>query len=236
VAAANKLLADVDLNEPSWSAMSVDKKTMTGTWYRTEEGVDTHSFRVIGIVKDVPFIDLVAVLLELDLFKEWFPMCCDSQDLGGVAMLERCATFTIGLPFPMANREVAVHGYGIEDLENKRAFIQATSMHGSVGPIPYPEPKKGIVRMEIIRGGWIFEALSPNTVKVSFIMNVDPKMKVPTSVLNFVAGRTMWVLAHQLEKAAKKAGKPTGVYAERRAGDKKVIYDTLIERIAKIQW
>jgi len=232
---SRKLKADLDLADKSWQPVRVDGATGFGTYYRSEPGINTHSFRVIGSLKGVDFLAVIGVILELDLFKEWFPLCSDSVDLGGLAFLERCARVTVGLPWPLAKREVMIHGYGVDDLlENKCAYIIARSMHEAVGHIACPDPDKNIVRMEMHRAGYYLAPVGPDEVSVSFIVNVDPKVAVPMRVLNFIASKSMWVLTWQMERAVKRAMMPESHYAERRDRSKKEIYDVFRLRLKEL--
>ena len=220
-----------------WTPVNVDKATGHGTYCRDEPNSASMSFLVVGFV-DVPMVNMASVIMELDMYKEWFPLCVESEDLGIVSRFHRSSKFAIMLPFPVSNREVFITGYAIDDLtKHKRVIVMAKSVQdGDVIPdiVRRPPVTKGNVRADLKVGGFLIELVSETKCEVSFIMNVDPHlMHVPSAVTNFVSGRLMWVLLRQMAVAAKGSLKPTSKYAERRKTYKE-IYDYFEQRAEEV--
>lgn len=201
-----------------WKPIRVDKLGH-GTFYKEEKGMSSHSFKVIGIVNQ-GMVSLASVIIELDLYKEWFPFCNRSEEIGSVSRFHKLSRFEVSMPWPVANREVCIGGYGVDDLENKLVYVKAAGNDDGLqmpnGEMP-PHVKKGCVRADVKSGGFILESLGETTTKVTFMMNIDPKMKiVPMWLINWVSGKMFWVLLHQISKAADKGAKEGSCYAERR--------------------
>lgn len=212
------LLSDVE-NHSTWTATSSVNASGHGTYYRAEQGVNSHSFKVVGVV-DQGMNTMASVLIELDMYKEWFPFCNLSEEAGSPHRFHKYGRFAIHLPWPMANREVFLSGYGIDHLLENKVIICATSVDEREklpSCVTYMPPKKGNVVALLRRGGFVLEAISQWQTKVSFVMNVDPQLKsIPMPLINWVSGKMIWVLLHQMEKAAREGNKKDSKYAIRR--------------------
>lgn len=208
-----------DVNDNStWSKVRVDSKGH-GTYYRGEPGGGSHSFKVVGVVK-AGMVALTSVLMELDMYNEWFPFCNHAEELGSVSRFHKLSRFAIKVPWPLADREVAIGGYGADFLESNIIVIRAVSL-SETEPMPNGAPAPSIlknnVRADLKVGGFVLEAISKSETKLSFIMNVDPKIpNIPIAVLNWVSGKMIWVLLYSISKAAGRAVDPNSKYAARR--------------------
>jgi hypothetical protein len=214
-----KLLADDVLDHSTWTPTSVDKNGH-GTYYRQEEGKTSHSFKVVGLV-DACFLHMASVLLEFDLYTEWFPFCIEATPQGVISRFHRAGKFAIWMMTPIANREVFLVGYAVDDLtKNKRVVINSRSVRDDEtlpDCVIRPNVTKGSVRADMSMGGFVIDVLTPTTCLVSFIMNVDPKIAhVPVMILNWISKKIIWVLLHQMGKAARDSTKPKSKYLERR--------------------
>lgn len=230
-------LSDDIADHTTWTpTTSIDEKGY-GTYYRAEVGKTAHSFKVIGEVKE-SILHVVSVIMELDLYTEWFPFCCGAEMQGEMTRFHKSSRFVVQVPWPMSNREVFLVGYGVDDLTSrKRVVITSRSiaddeeLHSS---IRRPPVGKKCTRIKVEVGGFLLEALDPSTCRVSFIMNVDPEIPaVPTFLVNWVSGKMIWVLLHQMDKAAKRAGKRKSKYTERRA-NRPDIYQHLMRRAVEV--
>ena len=215
---AKELVDDV-LDHSTWKATSVDKNGH-GTYYRQETGVSSHSFKVVGIV-DACLLHMASVLMEFDLYTEWFPFCIEASPQGNLSRFHRAGKFAIWMMTPISNREVFLIGYAVDDLtKNKRVVINSRSVRDDEqlpDALTRPGISKGSVRADLLKGGFVIDALSPTTCLVSFIMNVDPKIAhVPVAVLNWVSKKIIWVLLHQMGKAARGSTSKKSKYSERR--------------------
>jgi len=78
--------------------------------YRLEED-GTHSFRVEGFV-DAPLFNLLALVYEFDLFPLWFPLLKTAEEIAVPSRFSKFARIVAWAPWPMADRECVLRGYG----------------------------------------------------------------------------------------------------------------------------
>jgi len=203
--ASTELQAMVSDYGPEWTQLKKGDRPEEGTFYKEEKGMGTHSFRVVGTVKQSMF-RIVTVLLELDLYTEWFPFCKVSEEVASLTRFAKIAKIVVQCPWPVANREVLLSGYGVDSLGDRRVLICTQSCKENcvmANGKPVPPVGSGNVRAFILVGGFVLEALNQTTTKVSFVMNLDPMLaNVPYWVLNWISGKFMWVLLWQLERSA----------------------------------
>jgi hypothetical protein len=234
---ACQLLSDDIEDHTTWApTTSIDERGY-GTYYRAEAGKTAHSFKVIGEVQE-SILHVVSVIMELDLYTEWFPMCCDAEMQGELTRFHKSSRFVVQVPWPMSNREVFLVGYGVDDLTTRKRVIITSRSIADDEPlhsnIRRPPVGKKCTRIAVEKGGFLLEALSPTTCRVSFIMNVDPQIPhVPTWLVNWVSGKMIWVLLHQMDKAAKRAGKKKSKYTDRRH-NRPDIYEHLQRRAVEV--
>lgn len=213
------LVDDID-DRTSWKPTTKIDENGYGTYYRAEPGKSAHSFKVIGEVQE-SVLHVVSVIMELDLYTEWFPFCCEAVMQGEITKFHKSSKFVVKMPWPMSDREVFLIGYGVDDLQHRKRVIITSRSVSETEDIPptitRPTVGKGRTRIAVEVGGFLIEALSPTSCRVSFIMNVDPLIPhVPLSLVNWVSGKMIWVLLYQMDKAAKRAGTPGSKYTERR--------------------
>ena len=226
------ILHESRLDNPSWTPSSVDKDH-DGTYFRKEPGSPSYSFRVSGFVP-ASLIHVLGVVLELDLFKEWFPMCYFSEELAMKTKFHRTARFCVRLSWPFNNRECFCEGYGVDDISHRRVVIKSHSPADDVplfnGKLPPPAIGSN-VRALMKLGGFVLESVAEKRTRVTMYINVDPQIKnVPPILVNFVTKNIFWVLLWQMGKAAERAALPTGPYAERRL-QRKDMYDYIQGRL-----
>jgi hypothetical protein len=227
-----KIVDETRVDNASWSPVSVDKNG-DGTYYRAEPGLSSHSFKVCGTVKQ-DLLSLACILIELDLYTEWFPMCVLSKELGSLSRFHKLSQFACLLLWPFSNREVILDGYGLDDLEHNRVVIKATSIaDGALMPNGQPQPPvfKKNVRADFSIGGFFLEAVAANETRVAFFMNADPHIPhLPPAIINYVSGKMIWVLLWQMGRAAGKAKDPTSCYHDRKQ-QRPDVYEYFVERI-----
>ncbi|CAD2218295.1 hypothetical protein AGDE_13341 [Angomonas deanei] len=228
VNAAEKLAMAVNSNK-DWSVVK-DAGAGSGTFYYYDEKKDLHYFKVITTV-NVCALYLCGIVLELDLYKEWFPFCLLSQPQGDISRFHKSSFFVVKAPWPLSNREIFVCGYGVDDLErNGRIFAVANSIEESNLPPnvrPPPPNKEDNIRCNILYGGFLFEIVAPQRTKVSFIMSIDPKIpNIPQKALNWVSGKVVWQMQKEIEAAAIKSMEKNSKYYQRRR-ERKEEYELL---------
>jgi hypothetical protein len=323
------LIAEITDNT-GWTVLREDKNGKT--LYRAEEGMDAHSFKVSGTMK-APLLNVLAVIYELDLWSNWFPFMKTCVETAQASRFNKSAHMTLGLLFPIANRDFVINGFGVDLIETRQVVVVARSLpepdsktspsssrpvspstgsptasatpasgtsssaatpikshsngdaqHGreladlmyshllspvgftrtstsrppstltsSSSPLPsgsnsnasspmpmkrdssasspvivapspspsatassfianvpyqlpakppYVAPPKGVVRAMINRAGFLLTAQALDSCTITWVVNVDPKMPLPISLVNFAAGKIVHWIVYFLEKAA----------------------------------
>jgi hypothetical protein len=97
---------------------------------QTYFGVSTHWktgdngtiwLKLDGILEKTNIFNALAVMKEIDLYKQWVPFCNVSTLLSMVARVELVAHFNIA--FPLLNRDVVIHAFGINALYEHRCIL-----------------------------------------------------------------------------------------------------------------
>lgn len=120
--ALSRIVAKVKDVEVALHSCSMDQER-EWTFASDHFGVVTHyhkrsdgllTVHLEGKVDDLPFFEQLAVINEVDLFKEWVPFCSSSSLVKRVGNAELVAHFC--LSFPFFSRECAVLCYGADCL------------------------------------------------------------------------------------------------------------------------
>lgn len=222
-------------DDSGWRLVS-DHGDGDGTYYRYDTANDAHYFKVRGTVQ-VSVLYVCSILMELDLYSQWFPFCRTSLNQGEISRFFRSAYMLVGAPWPFASRDVFMLGMGVDDLEARdRIVIVAHSVpfagdaprktasgppslapDGIPAAVTAPSRNKSSVVCDIIFTGFEVKMRTPTDTRLSFIISVDPKVpNIPQSALNWMSGKVMWQMLTSMEAAAKRAMRPNSKYFERR--------------------
>jgi len=109
---ARELLAVGDALDASWVLGS----TLFGTTthYRLEDD-GTMTLRMEGELDNLPLFEQLAVINEVDLFKEWIPFCDRSTTVTRLGQAEIVAYF--GVFVPPLSRDSLIRAYGVDCLQ-----------------------------------------------------------------------------------------------------------------------
>ena len=154
--------------------------------YRAETTLDTTLERA------------VAVVLDVDNAKSWVPNVASteilSQDLNsGDFQLYMVLDF----PFPLKDRDLIVQGKMYKDA---KGLIHIKNKAGSAGKVK----QQHLVRIQNYVGDWVFEALSPNKVKVTTTGYADPEGAIPQSVTNLFVQQQPYQMLKKMQLEVKK--------------------------------
>ncbi|KAH9580042.1 hypothetical protein LSM04_006923 [Trypanosoma melophagium] len=236
VECCRQLLDDI-ADKTAWRLVGSGGSNDSGTYYRYDEKTKSHLFKVIGEVPN-SIIYLMGVLMEPDLFTEWFPFCFHSTVQGELTRFHKASQLAIRVPWPFTNRDIFLEGFGVDDLSlNKRVIIVSRSFRED-GPIPpgfqLPKPNE-YVRLHVEYGGFVIEALNPSHCRLSFVINVDPKLPhAPMWGVNWVSGKVVWGILREISRAAKQAENEKSKYAEKRR-QRPDVYTYLQERFCEVK-
>jgi len=205
----------------------------SGPWkteFCHDDKSDYESFRITG-AGDVPLYNILAVVYEMDLIHKWMPLCKESAECGQLSLHNKCGLIRVGLFWPIQDRETVLFGYGVDHMEEGQLLIYFDSRDDN----PHcniPKCPKNRVRVDVFLGGFLFERLSANKTKVTCVWNCDPKMSVPTSIINWFAGTFASTLIGFMLDAAKFDEK-SEYY--RRIQEKPEFYGSIKERLDEIE-
>ena len=80
--------------------------------YKLEQGFANCTLYMEKVIQ-APMLNLMAVLAEAQLYKEWIPMTKKSEVIGNASHFRKCAEFEYKLPFPFYPRSMFVGACGI---------------------------------------------------------------------------------------------------------------------------
>jgi hypothetical protein len=101
------------------------------------------------------------------------------------------------LPWPMSNRDVAIHMQIKEDVQQHQLIVT------SVG-VPTAIPETGnVVRVPHFQGNWTVQDAGPNKIHVRYFLDIDPGGAIPAWIINLFITKgpyeTFIGLANQLK-------------------------------------
>jgi len=191
---------DFMTSDKGWNLYKDDGHWKTEWQFNAAQSV-FQSYRITGI-GDVTLYDILAVIYEMDLIRLWMPLCKESINCGQLSLYSKCGMIRSGLIWPMWDRECVLFGYGIDDLENGRVLIYFDSRDDNPH-VNIPKCGKKRIRVEAKIGGFLFERITQTQTKVTVVWNMDPKLEVPVSIVNWFAGSFAAKLVQQIVNAAK---------------------------------
>lgn len=217
-----------------------------GVYYHHDKANHLHKFKTVTVMQ-LHVVYGCCVLLELELYPEWFPNCIASVDLGDVSGYHKAAYFVIKSPWPFENRDIHFSGRGLDDIStNRRVVIDAHSvtpeeatLFGSRVSTPdqlshKKEWGKKCVRADFKCGAFVITMLDPWHVKVTQMVCIDPHIShVPQWALNWVSKNMLWEMMRQFERQTLNSTMPSSPYRECRR-NKKERYAHLRERFNNV--
>lgn len=154
------------------------------------------SFRVEGTV-DANILNIISVLNEMDLYKDWIPYYSFPVKLGlrevkklyQFGRVEQIDLLELDFPWPMNNRDCCVEIWAADDLDyTNRFFIRITSLEGGNGnprlPVTVPMPPNKTLRL-YCEGAVILIPLSPDKTFIELFWTLDPKVHLSDYLVNF---------------------------------------------------
>ncbi|KAL4466538.1 hypothetical protein ABPG72_010589 [Tetrahymena utriculariae] len=175
--------------------------------YKIFEKTNTVSIRAEAEL-DIPWFNLVALVYEIDLFKNWFPFCKHAYTIKKPKKGEKIGYFEMNLPF-ISNREAYIQGVGIDRLEvNGTILIKCKTIHDDQQllkelNINLRESKNVQIKLNFFACEIFPVPGFKNKVKITTISNVDPKVKfLPKWMINFFAKKFGTYLMEKIFKLA----------------------------------
>lgn len=123
---------------------------------------------------------LVALLYDIEQAPQWMH---DNEGLTYdevISERDRWIYVVNGAPWPLRTRDAYIHVVTTQDPDSKAIFLDITA---------HPQRKvahKKRVRIQRMRGGWLFEPNENKTIDVTYAMFIDPGGSVPKALANMV--------------------------------------------------
>ena len=162
------------------------------TTYRADD-TRTQTIRVQGVIQACAF-NVMAVISELDLYSTWMPhfhglgvKYCN--EIHHVSRMRKYGQVITGFPWPFANREMNVYGFGSDALlETGRVLVAVKSVSPKDTPTEYPLPycPKKHVLSTIHFGGFRFKPIGRHETELGLLFNLDFDLPhIPPQFINF---------------------------------------------------
>lgn len=159
-----------------------------------------------GSLDELPLMEQVSVLREVDLFKEWLPFCSDSRLVHSLAHNDLVAYFNLSTP--VLSRDAVIRAYGVDCLLERDGLVLllAQSIERCEG-VSLPALEQGFFglhdRMQIKSMSAVIRLAGPRAAETTIICTVDPRTPLPHFITNFVIKHVAGVLlyCHQRKSA-----------------------------------
>lgn len=224
-------------------------------YYRHDETTPIHSIKMEGEM-DCNIFHVLSVVNEIDLYTKWVPQMKRSERCAQIGRARQVGHFEISLPWPVANRESTVYGFGA-DLLDEKGFIAVhvesiTSMEDVACSKGYelesdsnpeggseagqtrtrvglPAMRKGNVEAIVHLGGMVLEPVSEDRTVFRIVVNCDPQLAlVPYWLINFITRHFAHWIFHKLRKTAMHIA---GTEYETRIAENDELYGFLRRRL-----
>ena len=173
-------------------------------YYRHEEGMPICSLMMERHLK-APVKDIMAIIFEMQLFKDWVPFMTQSRVVKKFSRLRQICQFMFWLPWPMQSRQIWVQMSGMEIPAEKAFVITANTIKSNhyLGVALEREPD----RLEILfeRTSFYARLMPDNRLRVTATINANPQMKhIPKAMINWVLQKCCMVILNMIEGKAQK--------------------------------
>jgi ribosome-associated toxin RatA of RatAB toxin-antitoxin module len=151
----------------------------------------------INLTVDASLSTIMAVLYDIENYKEWVYSCEESRLVKRLNETEIYYYNEIDFPWPLSNRDMIAHSNIEQDPHTKVVRTQSLSAH-------YMEPEKdGLVRMTVLQINWIITPIGPKETEIEYYLKSDPAGNIPAWVINFAIDhgptKTMKAFREQLK-------------------------------------
>ena len=124
------LIKDFETETTDWQETMTDSKGTKVMW-KPSKGSPIHTLRLDGKLR-IPVFNLLAVLMEVDLYTTWIPTVMgvglkDLQMLEDIDRFNKVVHVEVAIPWPIANRDCNLIGYGVDLLDQGRVLAVARS-------------------------------------------------------------------------------------------------------------
>lgn len=144
---------------------------------RHVDGYSIDELKAELIVK-APMNAIVAVITDVDNYKNWIYACSTSSILKKISETEQYQYQVNDIPYPFSDRDIAIHFKIWEDPVTKKVFTSSTA------EADYIPAKSGLVRIPVFIGGYEMTPLANGEVFISYQLRLDPGGSIPDWMVN----------------------------------------------------
>jgi hypothetical protein len=126
---------------------------------------------------------LAALILDIGNYPKWSFNSEKAYVLKRISPSELYYYSLIHSPWPVSDRDLAVHLHFIQDSNTRILYIHADGVAGYI-----PE-KKGIVRVPVSTERWVVTPLPGDRIRISYEIKLDPGASVPALLINLFSSR-----------------------------------------------
>ncbi|KAL8438081.1 hypothetical protein ACSSS7_000446 [Eimeria intestinalis] len=211
--------------DASWH-LAIQENNGLKIFFRRHASSTLISFRVEGFV-DASILNIISVLNEMDLYRDWIPYYSFPLKLGlrevkklyQMGRVEQISLLELDFPWPMNNRDCCVDIWAADDLDyTNRFFVRITSLDGGNNnprvPLTVPSPPNKTLRL-YCEGGVILVPLGKEKTFIELLWTLDPKAHLSDYIVNFFTKVFAKSSFHAFCKVCTDAS--SGEHARRRA-------------------
>ena len=244
---ANKLLMNDCLKEYSymkkvlemiedgdgWMTESVGKSLTTK--YKKIPNTAFISLKLEAVL-DIPLLNVLTLIYEIELWREWVPFLSQSECLKNVHRASKAVYMRMGLPPPLSDRDAFLAGIGVDLMEENgavvvlsRSFDTDTETIERYG-IDITKTQRN-VKIEMNLAGFRIRPLGPSSCELIGLANIDPKINfLPARLINWFMRKACTLL---FERMLKKAQVLEGTPWEKamKEPEKAAFYEWLNEKV-----
>ncbi|MDD3877627.1 MAG: START domain-containing protein [Bacteroidales bacterium] len=127
---------------------------------------------------------LIGLLDDVSNQPNWLYNCIEARRLRTISRTEGVNYTVITAPWPVTNRDMAIHFKVTQDTNTKIVRIILT------GQKDFLPEKEGIVRVPSMKGQWIFAPLSNGSIRVIYQVHSEAGGAIPASIANSIVENT----------------------------------------------
>ncbi len=168
-------------------------------WIRSVEGSPHRAVRARMVV-DTPIEDIVAILRDTDMCRDWARYCEASHVHEKLGESEAYIYTHNDLPWPVPDRDVVSHVRWTEHPETGVVEMEAVATEGILARL------EDVVRLTDAYSTWTLRPLESGEVEVTTEAHVDPAGPVPAWITNRLLVDAPFRSLHQLRALAVAGG------------------------------
>jgi hypothetical protein len=147
---------------------------------------------------EMNIIPLLSLLYETAFYPKWFPFCSHSDMLVQPGKAKKLVYMVSSLPV-ISDRDFLIYGFGVNRLKENNSILMLVRSIDETSNIFQEQFKKKeskkYVRAFIKIFGFEMQILSPTKIKVTGLMNSDPKISfIPQGLVNTIAKQVMKII------------------------------------------